>query len=99
MGNPRRKYSNEFKVDAVRQVIEEGRTVVEVAEGLGVHENLLHKWKSKLTANGSMLPSKGEKTVFDLEQEVRELRKKLEKVTMEREILKKATAYFANDES
>lgn len=99
MGKPRRKYSNEFKVDAVRQVVEQGRSVVEVAKGLGIHENLLHGWKRKLTANGSVLPAKNEKSVLDLEQEVRELRRELEKAKADREILKKATAYFAKDES
>ncbi len=89
MGKPRRKYSNEFKVEAVRQVVEQGRPVAEVAKGLGIHENLLHGWKRKLTANGSVLPPKGEKSILDLEQENRELRKELEKVKMDREILKK----------
>ncbi|MCA8961193.1 MAG: transposase [Planctomycetes bacterium] len=99
MGKPRRKYTNEFKIEAVRQVVEHGRSVVEVSKALGIHENLLHTWKKKLTANGSVLPAEGEKSVLDLEQEVRELRKELAKVKMDREILKKATAYFAKDES
>ncbi len=99
MGKPRRKYTNEFKVDAVRQVVEQGRSVVEVASSLGIHENLLHGWKRKLAGNGAVLPKEGEQSILDLEQEVRELRKELAKVKMDREILKKAAAYFANEEN
>ena len=40
MGKPRRKYSREFKVEAVKQVVEKGRSVAEVAEGLGVNPNM-----------------------------------------------------------
>lgn len=99
MGESRRTYTNDFKVEAVRQVVEQGRSVAEVAKALGIHANLLHGWRRKLTASGSVLPPKGEKSLLDLEEENRELRKELEKVKQDREILKKAAAYFANDES
>ena len=95
----RRKYTNEFKVDAVRQVVESGRSVPEVAEALAISENLLYAWKRKLFASGEALPKKGEKSILDMEREVRELKRELAKVKQDREILKKAAAYFANDES
>ena len=99
MSKGRRKYTNDFKVDAVRQVVESGRSVPEVAEALGISENLLYGWKRKLVANGEALPKKGEKSILDLESEVRELKRELAKTKQDREILKKAAAYFANDES
>ncbi|MGE3166434.1 MAG: transposase [Planctomycetota bacterium] len=96
MGKKRKKYTDDFKVDAVRQVVEGDRPVREVAESLGVSENLLFAWKRKLLAGGRVLPKKGERSMLDLERENRELKKKLAQAEQDREILKKAAAYFAS---
>ena len=82
------RYSDEFKVDAVAQVTERGYSVKEVAERLGISTKSLYTWISKF--------SKPQR-VTDQEAEVRRLKKELARVTEERDILKKAAAYFAKD--
>jgi len=54
MGKSRRKHSREFKVEAVRQVVEQGRSISEVAVGLGIHPSLLLRWKHQLVAEGAV---------------------------------------------
>jgi len=90
----KRKYDREFKLEAVRLVIEDGRSVAEVARNLGVHENLLHKWKRDyLEDNKNAFPGKGHLKPAD--EELRRLKRKLADVTEERDILKKALAVFS----
>ena len=96
MGKPRKKYSREFKLEAVKMVIEQGRSVREVADGLGVNETVLHRWKSKFLIDGEVaFPGKGRLKPDD--EELRRLRRELFKVKQERDILKKAAAYFAKE--
>jgi len=98
MGRARRKYSREFKLEAVRLVVEQGRTVGDVAESLGVSSGVLQRWKSQLKAEGALaFPGNGRPNAAD--EEVRRLRKELARVRQERDILKKATAYFAKEQS
>ncbi len=82
------RYSDEFKIDAVAQVTERGYSVKEVAERLGISSKSLYTWMVKF--------SKPQRQT-DQEAEVRRLKKELARVTEERDILKKATAYFARD--
>ncbi len=51
MGKPRRKFSREFKIEAVRQVIEKDRSMASVARGLGINPNLVAQWKTELEAS------------------------------------------------
>lgn len=96
MGKPRTKYSKEFKLEAVRLVVEQGGSPREVARDLGINESLLHQWKRQLLEKGEVaFPGNGRSVASDLERENRTLRKELVRVKQEREILKKATAYFA----
>ncbi len=98
MGKSRKKYSREFKLEAVKQVVEQGRSVASVAEGLGVHPSLLQRWKTQLEKEGAFaFPGKGKPSETD--EEIRRLRRELAIARQEREILKKAAAYFANDKS
>ncbi len=99
MGKSRRKHSLEFKLEAVKQVVERGRLISEVADGLGVNRNLLTRWKSQYASEGivSAMPADEKRT--ELEEENRRLRRELSIARQEREILKKAAAYFANDKS
>ena len=98
MGKKRRKYTPEFKLDAVRLVVEQGRSVTEAADGLGIDRGLLHSWKKKFIEDGSVaFPGQGRLKPED--EELRALRKELARVRQERDILKKAAAYFANDKS
>ena len=82
------RYSDEFKIDAVAQVTERGYSVKEVAERLGISTKSLYTWMTQF--------SKPQRQT-DQEAEVRRLKKELARVTEERDILKKATAYFARD--
>jgi len=88
MGNA--KFSDEFKRDAVFQITERGYPVAEVAARLGISKYSLYEWR-KLYAQPA--------TARDDEQavEVRRLKRELQHVTEERDILKKAAAYFAKD--
>lgn len=92
----RRQYSREFKVQAVRMVTEQGLSVGEVARDLGLNPNVLHKWKRKLTQEGGQaFPGNGR--LSPEEEEIRKLREQVRQLRMERDILKKATAFFAKE--
>jgi transposase len=94
MGTSRRKHTREFKVEAVRQVLEKGRSVAEVADGLGINRNMLTRWKAEIEAEGAeAFRGHGKLTAAD--EELRELRRKLATAEEERDILKKALGYFA----
>ena len=94
MGKSRRNHSREFKVAVVKQVVEEGRSVSEVADGLGINRNLLTRWKTELAAEGAQA-FRGNGVVSAADEELRQLRRKLAIAEQERDILKKALAYFA----
>ena len=89
-----RKHSREFKEEAVRLVLEGGRTAVEVARGLGIHENMLHKWVRQHKEDpASSFPGKGKLKPQD--EEMRRLQRELANTREERDILKKALAIFS----
>ena len=88
-------FSDEFKRDAVAQITERGYPVAEVSRRLGVSPHSLYAWKKKFAkARGTCGP--GQNNV-DADAEIRRLKQELARVTEERDILKKATAYFAKD--
>ena len=92
----RRSYSHEFKLEAVRMVTEQGLSVAEVARDLEIHANLLRSWKRRLAKEGNQaFPGNG-KPPAD-QDELRQLREEVRKLRMERDILKKATAFFAKE--
>ena len=98
MGRSRRKHSREFKIEAVKQVVEHGRPVGDVADGLGVNRNMLTRWKSELASEGVIaFPGNGKPGAGD--EEVRRLRRELSTAQQERDILKKAVAFFAKAKS
>ncbi len=100
MGKPRKKYTREFKLEAVRLVVEQGHPATEVARDLGINDSLLHQWKRRLRDEGALaFPGNGRSAGGEQEREIQELRKELAKVKQEREILKKAAAYFAKHQS
>jgi len=92
----RGQFSREFKFEAVRLVKDRGVTVAQAARDLDVHENVLRKWIREAMADPQeAFPGKG---VMKPEQaEIECLRKEVTKLKMERDILKKAAAYFAKD--
>lgn len=90
----RRKFSREFKLDAVRLIIEGNRTIANVSRSLGVRDNVLARWKREFEADPMVaFRGPGQRTPHDAE--VARLRQQLAEVTEERDILKKAAAYFA----
>lgn len=98
MGSSRRKHGREFKIEAVKQVVEKGRSVSDVAKGLGINANLLSRWKSQLESEGAVaFPGNGRASATD--EEVRRLRRELATAQQERDILKKAVAFFAKAKS
>ena len=93
----RRAYTEEYKVEAVKLVTEHGYKISEAARNLGVNPNLLGRWKRELeVGDGDGLDS-GDKVA--LQAELKRLRKENKRLEMEREILKKAAAFFANESS
>ena len=92
----RRQFSKEFKIEAVRLVKERGVSVVQAAKDLDVHENVLRKWVRDVSedvqhafpGHGQMKPEQAE---------IARLQKEVAKLKMERDILKKAAAYFAKE--
>ena len=89
----RRAYSKEYKLAAV-ELLASGRSVSEAAKSLGIHENVLRKWKKALEAQGPDA-FRGTGTRSTLEEELRQLRMENQRLKQEQEFLKKATAYFA----
>lgn len=96
MAKKRRSYTKEFKVQSVRLVIDQGRTIADVAKSLGVAESVLSQWKQNYARlAGEAFPGNGKRTAHD--EEVWQLKKHLARTVQERDILKKALAYFAID--
>jgi len=90
MSEIRKKYDEDFKKNAVKLSYASPKSVRQVADDLGVSENLLYAWRKKYTADG-------DKTRFaTLEEEMKALRLENAELKIERDMLKKATAYFAN---
>ena len=96
MGEKRRKFSREFKIEAVRLVTDGGQPIAAAARELGINANLLGRWKQQLTANAEdAFPGKGR--MKPLEEEVRRLQRELKQARQERDFLKRAAAYFARE--
>ncbi len=95
MAVKRKSYTPEYKLAAVKMILEQKLAVAEVARRLGVAENVLHTWKKAVLENGTTaFPGSGHLT--PLEEENKRLRAENKRLTAERDILKKATAFFAS---
>ena len=96
MSVQRRKYDPDFKRNAVRLSDEPDRTVIEVANNLGISKHLLYKWRRELRLKeGLAFPGHGREALTEQEKRIKELEKKLRDAEMERDILKKAMAIFS----
>ena len=91
----RRVFSEEFKQDAVRLVVSESYTFAAAAKAVGVGEQSLRKWHARLAPKPE--PCGESASLDELRAENQRLRRELRRAEMEREILKKATAYFAQE--
>jgi transposase len=98
MPRKRTTYTAEYKLAAVQMITEQKLSVAEVARRLDVGENLLRTWKKACEARGhDAFPGHGNVTPAD--DEVRRLRAENARLKAERDLLKKAAAYFANPPS
>jgi transposase len=87
------RYTDEFKIEAVKQVIVNGYSVSETAERLGISHESLRSWIRKYESPEAIAKNNQE---LSSHAEIKRLQKELKRVTEERDILKKAAAYFAN---
>jgi transposase len=88
------RYTAEFKAEAIKQITERGHSAMDVAQRLGVSIKSLYKWMQEADSRKQPALSVD---VFALKQEVARLNAALKRATEERDILKKAAAYFANN--
>lgn len=92
----RRKFGREFKIEAVRLIKGRGVSVAQAARDLDVHENVLRKWVKDFGADPAQaFPGQGQMKPEQLE--IERLRREVVKLKAERDILKKATAFFARE--
>ena len=92
---PRRTFSREFKLAAVKKVLEQGLSFREVARELGIRDTYIHNWKNAFEKDGSL----DAELDIDVSQaaELKRLREECRRLKMERDILKKATVFFAKE--
>jgi transposase len=92
----RRRFTREFKVEAVRLVTERGVSIAQAARDLGVHQNSLRDWIKEFSTDPEhSFPGHGQMKPEQLE--IERLRREVVKLKAERDILKKAAAYFAKE--
>jgi transposase len=96
MAKTRRQFSAEFKREAVQLAKRPGASVAQVAKELDIRDSVLRNWIARFAA-GVWEAGSGKEIKSTQAQELERLRRELKRVTMERDILKKATAYFAKD--
>lgn len=93
---PYKRYTKEFKLEAIRLAEQSDKPVMQIARELGIRQNQIYKWKKELEGKGEVaFPGTGRRAEADPEKA--QLRKELAEAREEIEILKKAAAYFARD--
>ena len=94
MGQKRtyKQYTKEYKEEAVALVREQGYSVPEAAKSLGIANNILYRWKEQIESQ-----LEGKSLSVDEREELKRLRKENKNLRMEKEILKKASAFFAKE--
>jgi transposase len=92
----RKKFTADFKQDAVKMMLHSNKAPADIARELGIHRNQLYKWKEKF-GNGATRASRSARSLSNGGNEVTRLRQELERVKEERDIFKKAAAYFAKE--
>ena len=97
MKKKRKKYTQEFKEESVKLITEQGYQISEAARNLGINENMLGRWKREIEGGGEETAGLAGGTA--MQAELNRLRKENKRLKMEREILKKAAAFFAKETS
>ena len=92
----RRKYTKEFKQDAVSLVNDQGYTRVEAARSLGIDSNMLGRWVKEFNQDDGQAFRGNGKLTAD-QEEIRKLKAQVKRLEMEKDILKKATVFFAKE--
>lgn len=92
----RKKYSKEFKLDAITLVVEQNYSQAEASRNLGVNPNMLGRW-IKEAENDDGQAFRGNGNLTPEQEEIIELKAQVKRLEMEREILKKATVFFAKE--
>lgn len=93
----RKNYTKEFKLSAVKRLLETGMTQSSVARELGISESMILRWVKQYRGDGeTAFPGSGKLTPS--QEEVRRLQKENHRLKMERDILKKAITFFAQEE-
>ena len=87
-----KQYTKEFKEEAVALVLEQGYSVAQAADSLGIKTSLLYKWKEIIEVE-----KEGQDMSDNEREELKRLRKEVKELRMEKEILKKASAFFAKE--
>jgi transposase len=95
----RKTYTREFKLQALRLLTDQGLSVAEVARRLGVGENCLRSWKAAAAHKGAEAAFPGQGCLSPADEELRRLRAEVHRLKAERDLLKKAAAYFASPPS
>lgn len=90
-------YTREFRTEAVKLVLAQGMTLEEAAQRLSMPKGTLANWVAEAKRSQDPAAAPGSRSVAELEAEVVKLRKELATERMEKEVLKKATAYFARE--
>ena len=96
MSKPRRSYTREYKAEAVKMLTQQGISAGEAGRRLGINSNLILRWKQELEAEGSnAFLVNGNRS--PMEEELHRLHAENKRLLMERDILKKSTAFFAKE--
>ena len=90
----RKTYSKEFKLDAVSLVLDQGYTRTDAAKSLGINTNMLGRWVKEHQADDG-LAFRGKGKLTPDQEEIKKLKTRVKRLEMEKEILKKATVFFA----
>lgn len=96
MADQRRKFPREYKIEVVRRIIEGPETAAEIARSLDLQPNMLYSWVRQFKAEATEA-FRGNGNVTSQDEELRKLRRDLARMTEERDILKKATVFFAKE--
>jgi transposase len=92
--NRKKAYSLDFRESSVKLALESKNSIAQTARELGVRISTLHTWISKQSTTTDLVTSENNE---NLHKELKRLKKEISRVTIERDILKKATAYFARE--
>jgi transposase len=97
MGEKRRQFSREFKIEAVRLASESDRPLSQVARELGIRPSMLRRWREQVESRAPENAFPGNGKLSAAEEEVRRLRRENAQLRQERDFLRKTAAYFARE--